>query len=204
MKKQIILTALTVFLALAVTIDTHAQNKVWSMGPEAGVSISKFGMDASTNDAKPGIVAGGFVTYSVVNNFAFTTKFLYYQKGASYAPTDTKQTLRYFEIPIIARYFLTKQGFFRPNIFLGPSFSLLTGVNQHVGNRENEVQNFKDVYNRPDVGVTTGAGFNFLIAKETYFILEARYTHGLTDVTKANGNINNNSVALTAGISFGF
>jgi hypothetical protein len=73
------------------------------------------------------------------------------------------------------------------------------GANQN----DRKVESYKDVYNRRDIGITGGAGFNFLIARETYFIIDARYTHGLTDLTKASGNVSNNSLALTAGFSFG-
>ncbi|HTJ50288.1 MAG TPA: porin family protein [Cyclobacteriaceae bacterium] len=198
-KLNIIVITLMGLLVSVISFDTQAQQKVWSIGPEAGVSVSKYGMDANANQSKTGGVAGLFVTYSVVNNFAFTTKFLFYQKGASYSSSNTNQTLRYIEIPLIARYFLTKKGFFRPNVFAGPSFAFLMGANQN----DRKVESYKDVYNRRDIGITGGAGFNFLIARETYFIIDARYTHGLTDLTKASGNVSNNSLALTAGFSFG-
>src|SRR6187551_1399138 len=102
--KHIILTSLVVLLSTAMSFETKAQTqftRVWSIGPEAGASFSRYGMDAEDNDAKPGGVAGMFVTYSIVNTFAFTTKFLFYDKGATFTSTNTKQTLRYFEVPVI-------------------------------------------------------------------------------------------------------
>ena len=51
--------------------------------------------------------------------------------------------------------------------------------------------------------MTTGAGCNIRILNETYLVFDARYTHGLTDVSKSDGKVNNQSFALTAGVSFG-
>ena len=205
MKKQTsIVITLVAFLALSISFDTKAQKKVWSFGPEVGISISNYGKDASSNDSKVGAVAGGFITYSIVNTFAITAKLLYYQKGAAYAP-DTKETLHYLEVPVIGRFFLNKEGNFRPNIFVGPSFGFLQGASQKIGNNKSEkIDSYKNIYNNVDVGITGGVGFNFLIANETYFILDARYTHGLSDISKSSINVTNNSLALTAGVSFGF
>jgi len=203
--RNIIIPAMLAFFALVMSIDTRAQSKVWSIGPESGVSISQYGMDASSNNAKPGAILGGFVTYSIVNNFAITSKFLYYQKGASFESTNTKQTLHYFEMPIVGRFFLNKSGDFRPNFFVGPSFGYLHGGTNRVNNDEyEEISSLDDTYNRADLGLTGGFGFNFRIYNETYLVLDARYTHGLSDISKASGTVNNNSLALTAGVSFGF
>lgn len=196
--------ALVAVFTLTMSYTTKAQNRVWSIGPEAGLSISKYGKDANANDFKPGAIGGLFVTYSIMNTYAVTGKFLFHQKGASFGSSDTKQTLNYIEIPVIGRYFFNKEGNIRPNIFVGPSFSFLTNVKNKVGNNDPEnVESYKDNYNGVDVGVTTGAGCNFRIHKETYLVLDARYTQGLTDVSKSDGKVNNQSFALTAGVSFG-
>ncbi len=204
-KNHSILIALIAFISVTTSSESYAQTKIWSIGPEAGISSSSFGMDAPANDSKVGAVGGLFLTYSILNTFAITTKFLYYQKGGHFSSSDTKQTVNYFEVPIVGRFFLNKSGNFRPNIFVGPSFSFLTGASSKVGSGESvKNNNYKDIYNGVDVGVTGGLGFNLRILNETYFIIDARYTHGFSDITKANGNVNNNSLGVTAGISFGF
>ena len=198
------LVALMAIVALTMSIDTTAQSKVWSIGPEAGVSFSKYGRDATTNDFKPGAVGGLFVTYSIINTFGVTAKFLIHQKGASFKSNDTKQTLTYVEIPVIGRYFFNKEGKVRPNIFIGPCFSFLTGVKNKIGSNDPEENgSYKNDYNTVDLGLTTGGGCNIRIHNETYLVLDARYTHGLTDVSKSDNNVNNHNFALTAGVSFG-
>ena len=204
MKKQIISLSVAMILALTISIRAKAQSKVWSVGPEVGVSISKYGGDAGTNDFKTGAIGGLFLTYSIQNTFGITAKLLYAQKGASFKSIDTKQTLNYIEVPVIGRFFLNKEGTFRPNIFLGPSFGFLTGATNKVGSSNRvDIDNYSSVFNSFDFGLTGGLGFNILISNETYFIIDARYTHGLSDITKAAGVVNNNSFGLTAGISFG-
>lgn len=203
--KNILIASMVTFLSVAMCFNAKAQTKVWSVGPEAGVSLSKYGKDAGTNDYKVGAIGGVFLTYSILNSFGITTKLLYSQKGAAFASSDTKQTLNYIEVPLIGRFFLNKEGTFRPNIFVGPSFGFLTGATNKVGSdKPVAIDSYKNIYNGFDFGVTGGLGLNFLISSETYFIIDARYTHGLSDITKANGNVNNNSFGVTAGISFGF
>lgn len=203
--KNIVTVSIVTFLMLVTCFDTYAQEKVWSVGPEVGISLSKYGKDAGENDFKSGALGGVFLTYSILNTYAITTKLLYSQRGASFKSSDTRQTLNYIEVPLIGRFFLNKEGSFRPNIFVGPSFGFLAGATNKVGSNNPEpIESYKDNFNGFDFGVTGGLGLNFLISTETYFIIDARYTHGLSDITKANENVNNNSFALSAGLSFGF
>ena len=78
---------------------TQAQTeKVWSFGPEAGITVSAYGNDGASSESKPGVVGGLFLTYSIVNTFGMTTKLLYYEKGAEFrAKTQNKlsSTLKY-------------------------------------------------------------------------------------------------------------
>lgn len=203
--KNIVIVTMVTFLTLVTCINTHAQEKVWSVGPEVGISLSKYGKDASTNDFKSGAIGGVFLTYSILNTYGITGKLLYSQKGASFKSDNIKQTLNYIEVPLIGRFFLNKEGNFRPNIFVGPSFGFLAGATNKAGSENREpIESYKDIYNGFDFGVTGGLGLNFLISTETYFIIDARYTHGLSDITKADGNVNNKSFGISAGLSFGF
>ncbi len=203
-KNLIVATGVTT-LSFMMCFQAAAQTKVWSVGPEVGISVSKYGKDAITNDFKSGAIGGLFLTYSILNSFAITTKLLYSQKGASFESSDTKQTLNYIEVPLIGRFFLNKEGNFRPNIFVGPSFGFLAGATNKVGSSDRvAIDGYKNIFNNFDFGVTGGLGLNFLVATETYLVIDARYTHGLSDITIANGNVNNGAFGLTAGLSFGF
>jgi outer membrane protein W len=214
MKKLLLKVFAVLFLASAAISNSQAQstNKVWSFGPEIGINIAKYGMDSDETDFNSGLALGGFLTYSIENTFAVTGKILYSQKGAKYqvGGTEVKQHLNYVEIPVLARAFFNKEGMVRPNIFVGPSFGFLTGAKAKVGSSDYEDitdgssnENYKDVFNSFDFGIAGGLGFNIRVASEMYFIVDARYTHGLSDISVANDSSNNQAFALTAALSFG-
>jgi hypothetical protein len=189
------------FLCGIVTV-ANAQKKVWSIGPEIGVTLSKYGMDANTNHHTTGLAGGLFLTYSVINTFGITGKILYAEKGADLGAQEI--IMKYIEIPLTGRFFLNKEGKLRPNIFIGPSFGFLRGVSSQTGTSDPvKVADYQQTYNDFDLGVTGGLGLNYQILPETRLLFDARYTYGLSDITKAAGQINNETVTLTFGMSFG-
>src|SRR6187549_571118 len=107
MKKKMSTLALAMISLLALTspFNSKAQtkDKVWSIGPEIGVNIAKHGRDLDESNFKPGLLVGGFVTYSIRDTYGFTGKVLFSQKGYEY--NNYKETLTYVEIPVVARLF---------------------------------------------------------------------------------------------------
>ena len=104
----------------------------------------------------------------------------------------------------MGRFFLNKEGKCRPNLFVGPSFNFLTGVASKTGSGETvQVKNYKDSFNTFDFGLTGGVGLNWLVANETHVILDARYTHGLSDIAKSAAKVNNQAISVSAGVTFG-
>lgn len=211
------LVTLALFTCLcAITAFAQDAGRVWSIGPEVGVNFSKWGGDVDESDYKTGLVAGGFVTYSIQNTYAITAKVLFSQKGAAYSQNvlgenvDTKTQLNYIEVPIVGRLFFNREGSVRPNVFLGPSFGFLTGAKIKVDDGDYKsyedvmgVDSYKDVYNTFDIGLAAGLGLNIKVGNEMYFIVDARYTYGLIDIAKGGMSANNQAVAVTAGLSFG-
>jgi hypothetical protein len=144
------------------------------------------------------------LTYSIRNTHAFTAKVLYSQKGARDAAANVNAQLNYIEVPVVVRLFFNREGTLRPNIFAGPSFGFLNGVKAKVGDGDYEsVDNYEDVYNTFDVGLGVGLGLNIRVGNEIYFIVDTRYTYGFSDLTKSDSDVNNQAVAVTAGLSFG-
>jgi hypothetical protein len=183
MKNKLLKTFLLLGVIFSIQLTASAQYAhTWSIGGEIGPSFSKFGGDANDQEFKTGLIAGGFLTYSIVNTFGVTVKALYSQKGTQFESNGVtmKQSLNYLEIPMLGRFFLNREGRFRPNIFLGPSFGILLGVKNKRGEgdytsvTEEQRKNFKDF----DIGVTGGLGLNY--------------------------EINNNALGVTFGMSFAF
>lgn len=199
-----VLVCLVLITATLENVAAQTKDKTWSIGPEVGANFSKYGKDADDSDYKTGLLAGGFVTYSIRNTHAFTAKVLFSQKGAKSDNPDVKQHLNYIEVPIVARIFFNREGDIRPNIFAGPSFGFLNGVKQKTGDGDYEtVDNYEDSFETFDIGLGLGLGLNIRVAEEMYFIIDTRYTFGFTDITKASGDVNNQAVAVSAGLSFG-
>ncbi|MBC7923862.1 MAG: PorT family protein [Ferruginibacter sp.] len=200
-------------LLLSPAFRARAQgNRTWGIGPELGVNFAKFGRDAPDNDLKTGVVAGFSVTHSVIDNFGITAKALLTQRGARFesrmagvSPVTTKTTLNYLEIPLLARFFLNKDGKFRPNLFAGPSFGFLFGGTYQTGSDDAvKIENYRDFLNPFDFGLTGGLGLNYEVATETRLLLDARYVYGLSNVNKAGDNYNNQGITVSVGVSFGF
>jgi hypothetical protein len=204
MKKQITKIFLMLCVISAASITVLAQEKVWSIGPELGVNFSKFGKDADDTDYVSGLLAGGFLTYSIRNTHAFTAKVLYSQKGARDAASNTNVQLNYIEVPVVVRLFFNREGTLRPNIFAGPSFGFLNGVKVKVADGDYEsFDDYEDVYNTFDLGLGVGFGLNIKVGDEIYLIIDTRYTYGFSDLSKSDTDVNNQAVAVSAGLSFG-
>jgi hypothetical protein len=201
--KTIIVGSIVALCFLLTSDPSYCQRKkVWSIGPEIGVNFSKYGMDANYNESVSGITGGLFLTYSVLNTFGITGKILYSEKGADLGARE--EILKYIEVPIMGRFFLNKSGKFRPNLFLGPTFGFLRGVSNKTGSSDPvKLVDYQAAFNTYDIGATAGLGLNYEVLRETRFLIDARYTYGLTDITKRPAQINNETISVTFGISFG-
>jgi outer membrane protein W len=138
---------------------------------------------------------------------------LYSQKGvrlenvpAGAARARYTSRVNYLEVPILARYFLTLSGSFRPNFFIGPSvaFKLNAKTKDHtVGTTEQPERDVTDLYRPADLGLVGGIALNFEVAKGKRVLLDARYTYGLADVTVGAGSVRNSAVTLHLSYGFG-
>ncbi|GAB3577306.1 hypothetical protein GCM10027578_44750 [Spirosoma luteolum] len=164
---------------------------------------------------KPGVTAGAFLMYSSLNHFGISADVLYAQRGARYEANGLKFTQRvnYLEIPVVARYFLNLSGNFRPNIFIGPSLAIKLnarrvngeGGNPAVINADN-TSDFRDL----DLGATGGFQLNWHAGPRQRFLIDARYTLGLSEVQTSLPNVwgrrnslQNSTVSVTLGYGFG-
>ncbi|WP_161622688.1 porin family protein [Cesiribacter andamanensis] len=198
---------MTLLLSLAC-LQATAQ-RTWSIGPEAGISFARHSGDlARPQDYKTGLVAGAHVTHSIWTTFGFTFKALYHQRGSQHTQNSVlyKQQLNYLEFPLLGRFFLTRSGKFRPNVFAGTSFAFLLGAKNKAGDADYEpVPGASwEGFNKFDLGFSGGIGLNYLIAPETRLLLDGRYTHGLSDLIKQEPvAVYNRGFAISLGLSFG-
>ncbi|PZR25852.1 MAG: porin family protein [Azospira oryzae] len=211
MKKELMKSALVILLFAFVLpfnpLKAQSNDKTWSIGVEGGANFSKLGNDASDSDLKPGLLLGGNLTYSIRNTYGFTGKLLYSQKGVQETTNGVtyKSTLNYIEVPVVARIFFNRNGNFRPNLFAGPSLGFLTGASNKTGSADRvKLDNYKNTFKTFDFGLTGGIGFNYEMMNDIWLLIDARYTHGLTDITKSGStSINNQAIGITAGFAIG-
>ncbi|GAB4039046.1 hypothetical protein GCM10028809_59070 [Spirosoma gilvum] len=164
----------------------------------------------------PGLAAGAFLMYSSLNHFGISGDILYSQRGTSYRGNNMQfiQRVNYLEIPVVARYFLTLNGNFRPNLFVGPSLAIKLNAKRVKGdylqgsgpvlNGDNS-----DAFNNLDLGATGGIQLNWGTGNRQHFLIDARYTLGLTDVQAftnvwgPRSSLQNSTFTLTLGYGFG-
>ena len=213
LSKTLVLSA---FLLLIVAVQSVSAQQRWSIGPRVGANISnQMGDLPAGADVKwlAGWSVGGFIMYSDINHFGISGDVLYSQKGVRLenvgsGATRTEYTTRinYLEVPILARYFLTLSGSFRPNFFIGPSVAFKLNAktkDQTVGTTEQPERDITDFYRPADLGLTGGIALNFEVAKGKRVLFDARYTYGLADVTIGAGSVRNSAVTLNLSYGFG-
>ncbi len=206
------LTLLTFSLITIGLTSVNAQSRQrWSAGPRLGLNMSKFIGDMPVVNGQavgskllPGVSAGVGFMYSDISDFGFAFDILYSQRGAQFTNGNSRQRINYIEVPITLRYFLNNGGNFRPNLFIGPSVTLKTGANfdPTQGSPSDRFDN--SVNFRPaDVGLTGGLQLNFRVRNRERFLVYLRYTHGLSDISIAPGNVRNQTFTVGLGYNFG-
>ena len=209
-------TIFSFFLVFSCFSPLFAQQR-FSAGPRVGLNYSTYWGNAQGMSFKPGVAVGAFLMYSSLNHFGISADVLYSQRGAKYADANQKftQTVNYLEIPVVARYFLTLSGNFRPNLFIGPSLGIKMSAkrskaenltNLGVATNGNNTSDFNDL----DLGATGGFQLNWGTGNRQHFLIDARYTLGLSDVQTNLPNLwgnrnslQNSTISLALGYSFG-
>ncbi|MGA0556309.1 porin family protein [Larkinella sp. VNQ87] len=206
--KRVLIFGLLLFLTSSSAL--FAQQR-WSAGPRLGVNVSSLYGKSSYYNAKAGLVAGAFVSYSAINHFGISADVLYSQRGGKYDNAADRsshiQHLNYLEIPVVARYYLNLSGNFRPNFFIGPSLGILLNSKRTESiyqGREFPDSNTDDEFEPVDLGATGGFQANFKVKNTQRFLIDARYTLGLTNV-RVNSSpwLGNSTFSFTLGYSFG-
>jgi hypothetical protein len=189
-----------------------------SFGPKAGVALTSItgGDQPKDQDLKFGPTAGGFINLSTDKSVGFSVELLYGQKGFRSKTGGVTFITRshYVELPVLARFYLIKEGSIRPNIYFGASLNYCVkavSIAQDVPIFGDVTTTDTKFYNPLEVGVLGGLGLKIKAAEEQWIITDLRYNQGLTPIFKdqnLNGNTfksksYNGSLALTLGYAWG-
>ncbi|WP_448518302.1 porin family protein [Rhodoflexus sp.] len=183
-------------LLLGVVSLAYAQSPL-SVGLRGGVNFANLSAENTSFDSRTGINFGAFLTYSVKETFGITGEINYAQKGAR--TSASKLNINYVEIPLHFTYFFGK-GNLRPKLMAGPYVGFLMNSEIEIANT---TVNAKDLYNSTDFGASLGAGLHYSLGDGKWFYFDGRYGLGLSDITKARGDVYNRVFSLNVGISFG-
>jgi len=220
MKKKLLL-----LISIAISTISFAQT-VPSFGVKAGISSSGIRGDAVDNFTNlldfakgnittkdhTGFFAGGYANIPMSENFSIEPGVYYSQKGyelngalnlkgLDFLGANAKAVLlsQYVDMPI-----LLKGNFNGLQIFAGPQISYLAKADLKTTagvfgiNLLNKTMDATSQFNRWDVGVTGGIGYQFTNG----FNISASYEYGLSKLD-ANNNVNafNRGIKLGVGIN---
>lgn len=192
MKKVILSMALVTGVAVAASAQSA------SFGIKAGASLTNFtgkGTDGSDLKNKFGF-NGGFIANLPVNDaFSIQPELLYSMKGYKFSGSDalgttidSKETLHYLDVPILAR--VNAGGLF---FELGPQIGFLVAAKYSAegSNGQSGSYSTKSDYKAVDFGYAAGLGYQMPTGPG----IGLRYNGGFIDVFKNNngGNAVHNS-----------
>ncbi len=171
--------------------------------PEEEAALWAYDVDVSKK-MRIGAAFGGFIEYSINDNFAIQPEFLYTMKGVKgefeeedpYTGETVKVKgtikLNYLEIPVLAKLSIPTQGSIKPVFLLGPALALklsaktkgeAKGETIDESGSEDISSDVKDF----DFGVVVGAGVDYELASGGKVTVDGRYTLGLTNVSDIEG-----------------
>ncbi|WP_029272292.1 porin family protein [Flavobacterium sp. KJJ] len=168
--KRIILTV------LAIMAFGFANAQQTRFGVKGGLNVTTF---AGGNywDAKSlvGFQLGGFAEIKIIERLSIQPEVLFSTQGAkledSFGDFDTK--LNYINVPVLAKFYITKQF----TVEAGPQLGFLVSAKQ-------EGNDVKDSFKSVDTGFNFGAGYNFT----DNVSVDLRYTVGLSNIADYDVN----------------
>jgi hypothetical protein len=184
-------------ILLFLSINVYAQHLKVKAGIKAGLALAKSKPDYGDSYPSPetkmkfGMLAGGFLTIYLRDNFLFQPGVQYIRKG--YKSDDGtghfyRQSYNYFEVPL---NILFKPGHKKDSpYFLGAGLSPAFSANRYYAG----IKKF-------DLGVNVLATYVFPIG----FSISLGYTHGILNVAANNTNSNsdhNRNLFATVGYEF--
>ena len=168
MKKIMMIAAMMV-----ATVAAKAQFEpgTFTLQPKVGVTLATISSDDSK--FKFGMAAGIEGQYQLNNWFGLSAAVMYSQQGAKAKNYDLKLNTEYINIPVMAKFYVTKG--LSLNVGLQPGF--MTKAKAKGDGRTIDV---KSNCNKVDFSIPMSIAYEF----ENGLTFEARYTTGLTNVGK--------------------
>ena len=168
MKKIMMIAAMMV-----ATVAAKAQFEpgTFTLQPKVGVTLATISSDDSK--FKFGMAAGIEGQYQLNNWFGLSAAVMYSQQGAKAKNYDLKLNMEYINIPVMAKFYVTKG--LSLNVGVQPGF-----MTKAKAKGEGRTVDVKSNCNKVDFSIPMSIAYEF----ENGLTFEARYTTGLTNVGK--------------------
>jgi hypothetical protein len=195
--------ALTFSVIIALPSIASAQStSTPTVGVKAGVNGSKLSFDDDFGfDVRPlwGLVGGLFVDLPIADKVGVRVEGLYSQKGAKAEDLlelpgpEAKFRLTYIDVPVLLSFGGSASDQLGINVFTGPQLSFKLNAEQTFLGTTEDIEDIKGT----DLGWVLGAGLSV-----NPVTVEARYTHGFTNIATDGGTVKNRVFSLTLGVRF--
>ena len=164
---------------MVATVSAKAQFEpgTFSLQPKVGFELTSISGDGSK--FKPGFTAGLEGQYQINNWFGLSAGVHYAMGGCKIKDVDSKFNMNYVNIPVMAKFYVTKGLSLNAGLQLGFMTSAkLTDV-QPIGGPKQDVD-IKELCNKTDFSIPLSIAYEF----ENGLSFEARYNAGVTNVFK--------------------
>ncbi len=201
-----------VLLILISALFANSLTAQISIGIQGGLNSAILNVSNTAPEAtfsyNNGFVFGTIINYEINNLFSMQSEPRYIQKGErtqldlGNIKTDTKLYYNYLELPI---YFVTEftKSRFRPFALAGINLGYLLKVQaESIFNGKEENFDLTEDYKKLDVAIDLGVGLKYEATASTSFLLNARYSYGIYDISKNEGSVNTRGIQLLLGLLY--
>lgn len=197
MKKAVVTVALLVAV-LGLASPAAAQG---AFGVRVGANFANLSFDPDDEEdtsTRTGLNVGAFAMFPVNPRFAFQPEVLYSQQGAKAKEGSFEATLKldYVNVPLLGKIHLST-GQNPVSLLVGPQVGFRTSAKIEG---EGEEMDIKDQVESTDWGFVVG-----LSATMGKFVVDGRYTHGLTNINSLEDDdqkVKNRVFTVSVGVMF--
>ena len=189
-----------IFVLIAVAIVSMSAMAQVQFGAKVGVDATNFWGKDTPHGMKIGYQFGALMEYKFNPQFAIAPEVVFASQGGKFKiydddliKVDNTLTMNYINVPVMFKWYATPAF----SIDLGPQVGFNVYSKYKVGDLD--AKDFKDMTKSVDFGVGLGGTYNLT---DNAFV-QARYTMGMTNAFKGEGNdAKNGNIQLAFGMKF--
>lgn len=165
-------------LVLAAAVPARAQS--FGYGAKAGLNLVNvsFESDDLATSAKPGIVAGGFVTLALGSKLSAEVDVYYSQRRFTFDEGDIEDRLASVELPILLRFRVISRESWQVSAVGGVALSFVQSAEETISGVTDDITSLIE-------SQETSAVVGAQVQLGRRIVVDVRYLYGVTDVYTA-------------------